>query len=120
MTKDGQRVTYQTGPVIWGEPGTNSQHSFFQLIHQVRPNPSPSSLPPQGTKLIPADFLAAAKSQQPIDHGRHHRYLLSNFFAQTEALMKGKTEAEARQDLTKQGLTGRALEDLLPHKVRLL
>jgi len=104
VTKDGHRVSYQTGPILWGEPGTNSQHSFFQLIHQ-------------GTKLIPADFLAAAKSHQPIDQGRHHRYLLSNFFAQTEALMKGKSEAEARAELSKQGLSGQALADLLPHKV---
>jgi glucose-6-phosphate isomerase len=104
VTKTGQRVDYQTGPVIWGEPGTNSQHSFFQLIHQ-------------GTKLIPADFLASAESHNPIDNGRHHRYLLSNFFAQTEALMRGKTEDEARAELQKQGLSGRALDDLLLHKV---
>jgi len=104
VTKSGERVGYQTGPVIWGEPGTNSQHSFFQLIHQ-------------GTKLIPADFLAAAESHNPIDNGRHHRYLLSNFFAQTEALMRGKTEDEARAELQKQGLSGKALDDLLPHKV---
>jgi glucose-6-phosphate isomerase len=104
VTKSGHRVDYQTGPVIWGEPGTNSQHSFFQLIHQ-------------GTKLIPCDFLASAQTHNPIDNGRHHRYLLSNYFAQTEALMRGKTEAEARAELEKQGLSGKALEDLLPHKV---
>jgi len=84
----GNPVNYQTGPIIWGEPGTNGQHAFYQLIHQ-------------GTKLIPCDFLAPAISQNPI--GEHHKILLSNFFAQTEALMKGKTEAEVRSELGKSG-----------------
>jgi glucose-6-phosphate isomerase len=88
--------------VIWGEPGTNGQHAFYQLIHQ-------------GTKLIPSDFLAPIESQNPI--GEHHRILLSNFFAQTEALMKGKTEAEARAELAATGMSGEALEKLLPHKI---
>jgi glucose-6-phosphate isomerase len=102
VTREGRRADYSTGPVIWGEPGTNGQHAFYQLLHQ-------------GTKLIPADFLAPAQSQNPI--GDHHRLLLSNFFAQTEALMKGRTEAEAREELKRSGLSGAALESLLPHKV---
>ncbi len=102
VTREGERADYQTGPVIWGEPGTNGQHAFYQLIHQ-------------GTKLIPADFIAPVTSQNPI--GEHHLILLSNFFAQTEALMKGKTSDEARTELEKQGLSGDTLEKLLPHKV---
>ncbi len=98
---DGTYVDYSTGPVIWGEPGTNGQHAFYQLIHQ-------------GTKLIPADFLAPIESHNPL--GDHHDILLSNFFAQTEALMKGKTTAEARAELSAAGLKGKALEQLLPHK----
>jgi glucose-6-phosphate isomerase len=82
VTRDGQHVNYSTGPVLWGEPGTNGQHAFYQLIHQ-------------GTKLIPCDFLAPIHSQNPnVGGGVHHPILLSNFFAQTEALMKGKTEKE--------------------------
>ena len=102
VTRNGEVVAYSTGPVIWGEPGTNGQHAFYQLIHQ-------------GTKLIPSDFLAPIESQNPI--GEHHRILLSNFFAQTEALMKGKTEAEARAELAATGMSGEALEKLLPHKI---
>ncbi len=102
VTRDGRPVTYQTGPIVWGEPGTNGQHAFYQLIHQ-------------GTKLIPCDFLAAARPHHPWDE--HHQILLSNFFAQTEALMRGKTETEARAELEQQGHTGEALERLLPHKV---
>eukprot|EP00002_Diphylleia_rotans_P007511 TRINITY_DN1708_c0_g1_i1.p1 TRINITY_DN1708_c0_g1~~TRINITY_DN1708_c0_g1_i1.p1 ORF type:complete len:554 (-),score=148.39 TRINITY_DN1708_c0_g1_i1:141-1802(-) len=100
---DGRYITsYSTGPVIWGEPGTNGQHAFYQLIHQ-------------GTKLIPADFIAPVQTHNKL--GEHHAILLSNFFAQTEALMKGKTEEEARAELQKAGLSGEALENLLPHKV---
>jgi glucose-6-phosphate isomerase len=99
---DGRRVEYPTGPVIFGEPGTNGQHAFYQLIHQ-------------GTRLIPADFIAPARSQNPL--GDHHRMLLSNFFAQTEALMRGKTEAEARAELEEGGKPPDAIESLLPHKV---
>jgi len=99
---DGTVVDYQTGPVIWGEPGTNGQHAFYQLIHQ-------------GTKLIPCDFLMPAKSLNPV--GDHHPILVSNFLAQTEALMRGKTEEEARAELEKQGMSGEKLEKLLPHKV---
>ena len=102
VDRDGKPVTWSTGPVIWGEPGTNGQHAFYQLIHQ-------------GTKLIPCDFLASVETFNPM--GSHHDTLLANFFAQTEALMKGKTEAEARAELTQDGLKGEALEKLIPHKV---
>ena len=102
VDRDGNAVDYDTGMVLWGEPGTNGQHAFYQLIHQ-------------GTRLIPADFLAPLNSQNPI--GEHHAILLANCFAQTEALMLGKTEAEARAELEAQGLRGAALDDLLPHKV---
>ena len=90
VTKDGKKVDYQTGPIVWGQPGTNGQHAFYQLIHQ-------------GTKLIPADFLAAAQNQNP--KGEHHKILISNFLAQTEALMKGKTTEEAKQELVAQGIS---------------
>lgn len=103
-TRDGKRVSYSTGPIIWGEPGTNGQHAFYQLIHQ-------------GTKLIPCDFLAPVESHNPIANGEHHDILLSNFFAQTEALMKGKTELEARQELEKAGMPEQLLQEQLPHKV---
>ena len=100
--RNGKRVNYQTQPVIWGAAGTNSQHSFFQLIHQ-------------GTVLIPSDFIAPAQSHNPL--GQHHALLLSNFFAQTEALMKGKTEAEVREELRTKNLGSEELEQLVPHKV---
>jgi glucose-6-phosphate isomerase len=102
VTRDSEGVDTTTGPVIWGEPGTNGQHAFYQLIHQ-------------GTQWIPADFLAPIETQNPL--GEHHLILLSNFFAQTEALMKGKTADEVRKELEKDGLTGEALEKLIPHKV---
>ena len=101
ITRDGAWVDYSTGPVIWGQPGTNGQHAFYQLIHQ-------------GTKLIPCDFLAAAQSQNPL--GEHHPMLLSNYLAQTEALMKGKTPEEARVELVAQGISGAQLEMLIPAK----
>ncbi|MFZ3017628.1 MAG: glucose-6-phosphate isomerase [Gallionella sp.] len=102
VDRDGNAVNYDTGMVVWGEPGTNGQHAFYQLIHQ-------------GTRMIPADFLAPMHSQNPI--GEHHAILLANCFAQTEALMLGKTAEEARAELEAQGLSGDALEALLPHKV---
>jgi len=102
VDRDGNEVDYDTGMVMWGEPGTNGQHAFYQLIHQ-------------GTRLIPADFLAPLHSHNPI--GEHHAILLANCFAQTEALMLGKTAEEARAELEAQGLHGEALEALLPHKV---
>ncbi|KAH6592091.1 hypothetical protein BASA82_001234 [Batrachochytrium salamandrivorans] len=92
-SRDNKPITdYSTGPIIWGEPGTNGQHAFYQLIHQ-------------GTKMVPADFLAPVVSQNPISNNRHHEILLSNFFAQTEALMKGKTEEEVSSELKKAGVT---------------
>ena len=102
VTIAGQPVDYSTGPIIWGEPGTNGQHAFYQLIHQ-------------GTKLIPADFLAPIESHNPC--GEHHQLLLSNFFAQPEALMTGKTAAEARAEMEAEGLSAERIEQLLPHKV---
>ncbi|MFN8438892.1 MAG: glucose-6-phosphate isomerase [Cytophagales bacterium] len=101
VTRTGEKVDYSTGPIIWGEPGTNGQHAFYQLIHQ-------------GTKLIPCDFLAPVQSHNPI--GDHHPKLMANFFAQTEALMKGKTVAEAKAELEKAGLTGEKLTEMANHK----
>ncbi|KAJ3226160.1 hypothetical protein HDU81_007453 [Chytriomyces hyalinus] len=107
-TRDGKPIhDYQTGPIIWGEAGTNGQHAFYQLIHQ-------------GTKLIPCDFLAPVHTQNPISNGIHHEILLSNFFAQTEALMKGKTEHEVRAELLKANSgegSGEAFEALVQQKV---
>ncbi len=100
--RNGNAVSYSTGPVIWGEPGTNGQHAFYQLIHQ-------------GTPLIPCDFIAPAQTHNPI--GDHHQKLLSNFFAQTEALMNGKTEEEAKKELENQGLTADQVARLLPFKI---
>lgn len=100
--RDGKPVAYQTGPIIWGEPGTNGQHAFYQLIHQ-------------GTKVIPADFIAPAISHNPT--GEHHQLLMSNFFAQTEALMNGKTEEEVRDELTKAGKTKEEVDFITPFKV---
>ena len=102
IDRNGKEVNYQTGPIIWGEPGTNGQHAFFQLIHQ-------------GTKLIPCDFLAPAISHNPI--GDHHQKLLSNFFAQTQALMKGKTKEEVLKELKAEGKTDEEIKKLLPFKV---
>lgn len=102
VDRNGKPVTYQTGNIVWGEPGTNSQHAFFQLIHQ-------------GTKLIPAHFIAFAKAKYP--NADHLNKLMANFIAQTEALMNGKSEAEARLDLKKAGKSEEALEVLLPFKV---
>lgn len=101
VTREGQRVDYTTGPIIWGEPGTNGQHAFYQLIHQ-------------GTKLVPCDFLAPVESHNPM--GDHHTILIANFLAQTEALMKGKTPDEVRSELAAQGVTGPHLELLVAAK----
>jgi glucose-6-phosphate isomerase len=101
VTKEGLPVDYSTGPIIWGEPGTNGQHAFYQLIHQ-------------GTKLIPCDFLAPVESHNPI--GDHHTILIANFLAQTEALMKGKTADEVRHELIAAGVTGPQLELLVTAK----
>jgi len=102
VDRNGQPVLYQTGPVIWGEPGTNGQHAFYQLIHQ-------------GTKIIPCDFIAPAVSHNPL--GDHHDKLLSNYFAQTEALMVGKTEVEVEQELKKAGMTDEEIAFHLPFRV---
>ena len=106
MCRDGKRVNYKTGPVIWGEAGTNGQHAFYQLIHQ-------------GTPVVPADFLMPIHSHYAVgtNGNEHHKILLANFLAQTQALMLGKTKEEARVELEKQGLSGEALEKLLPHKI---
>jgi glucose-6-phosphate isomerase len=103
VDRDGNYIAaHDTGPVIWGEPGTNGQHAFYQLLHQ-------------GTRIIPADFLAPACSQNPL--GEHHENLLSNFFAQPEALMRGKGGEEVRTELAAQGMDEKTIEGLLPHKV---
>lgn len=102
VRRDGTRVDYKTGPVIWGEPGTNGQHSFYQLIHQ-------------GTRLIPCDFIAPMRSHNKT--GEHHRILMANFFAQTEALMTGKTRDEAVAELKAAGMNEADIEALAPHKV---
>ena len=101
VTKEGERVDYSTGPIIWGEPGTNGQHAFYQLIHQ-------------GTKLIPCDFLAPARSLNPL--GQHHTILIANFLAQTEALMRGKTDPEVRAELQASGISDDELEKLVAAK----
>ena len=102
IDRSGREVSYQTGPVIWGEPGTNGQHAFYQLIHQ-------------GTKLIPCDFIAPAISYNPV--GEHHGILLSNFFAQTEALMKGKTAKEVVEELKRTGASNEDIRRLVPYRV---
>jgi glucose-6-phosphate isomerase len=109
MESNGKRVDreghfvdgYTTGPIVWGEPGTNGQHAFYQLIHQ-------------GTRLVPCDFLAPLETHNPL--GKHHEVLLANFFAQTEALMRGKTPDEARAELKAQNLPPARVEELVPHK----
>ncbi|MCK9450466.1 MAG: glucose-6-phosphate isomerase [Bacteroidales bacterium] len=100
--RNGNNVTYSTGPVVWGEPGTNGQHAFYQLIHQ-------------GTHLIPCDFIAPAISHNPV--GEHHLILLSNFFAQTEALMNGKTADQVATELNESGMDQSTIEKLVPFKV---
>ncbi|MDR2964067.1 MAG: glucose-6-phosphate isomerase [Bacteroidales bacterium] len=102
VDRNGKKVSYQTGPILWGEPGTNGQHAFYQLIHQ-------------GTKLIPCDFMAPAISHNPISD--HHPKLLANFFAQTEALMMGKTAAQVQAELQKAGKSQAEIDELLPFMV---
>ncbi|RKP16699.1 glucose-6-phosphate isomerase, partial [Rozella allomycis CSF55] len=102
VTRENVRVDYSTGPILWGEPGTNGQHAFYQLIHQ-------------GTKIIPCDFLAPIVSHNPINNSLHHEILLSNFFAQTEALMKGKSEQQVKKELS--NLPQAEVDALCPHKV---
>ncbi len=102
VDRNGNEVAYETGPIIWGEPGTNGQHAFYQLIHQ-------------GTRIIPCDFIAPAQSLNPI--GNHHPILLSNFFAQTEALMNGKTKEQVVAELEKDGKSQEEIEKLAPFKI---
>jgi len=102
MDRNNRAVTYRTGPIVWGEPGTNGQHAFYQLIHQ-------------GTRLVPSDFLAPAVTHNPV--GDHHAILLSNFFAQTEALMNGKTEDVVAGELRAEGKSEEDIKRLAPHKV---
>ena len=102
IDRQGREVDYQTGPIIWGEPGTNGQHAFYQLVHQ-------------GTTIIPCDFLVPLESHNPI--GDHHRKLLANFLAQTEALMGGKTQEEVEEELKAQGFDRSSLGAIKPHKV---
>ena len=102
VDRDGNPVNYQTGTIIWGEPGTNSQHAFFQLIHQ-------------GTKLIPTDFIGYVESL--YGNKDHHNKLMSNYFAQTEALMNGKTEAQVKSEFNSSNLSKEAIEKLVPFKV---
>jgi len=102
VTHAGEAVDYHTGPVIWGEPGANGQHAFFQLLHQ-------------GTRLIPVDFIIPVCSHNAL--GEHHRFLLSNFIAQTEALMRGRSPEEVRHELLEQGMSEPEISTLLPHKI---
>jgi glucose-6-phosphate isomerase len=102
VDRDGHVVDVQTSPIVWGEPGTNGQHAFYQLLHQ-------------GTRLVSTDFLVGIETHDPI--GDHHRLLVANCIAQTEALMRGKTEEEAREELKAQGLSLEAIDRLAPHKV---
>ena len=102
VDRSGNLVSYETGPIVWGEPGTNGQHALYQLIHQ-------------GTKLIPCDFIAPAQTHN--DLGDHHRILLSNFFAQTEALMMGKSQEKVTAELADAGKTKDQIKEILPFKV---
>ncbi|KAL3104080.1 hypothetical protein niasHS_002107 [Heterodera schachtii] len=104
ITRNGTRVRHATGPIVWGEPGTNGQHAFYQLIHQ-------------GTRLIPCDFIATIKSHNPIREGLHHKILLANFLAQTEALMRGKSATEAEEELRASGMSAEKIAKIVPHKV---
>ena len=102
INRNGEKTDYGTGPIIWGEPGTNGQHAFFQLLHQ-------------GTQLVPCDFIVPAQSLNPI--GNHHQLLLANCFAQSKALMRGKNEQEVRQDLQSEELDEAEINYLLPYKI---
>ncbi len=104
MTRSGNKVDYATGPIVWGEPGTNGQHAFYQLIHQ-------------GTKLVPCDFIAPVNTHNNIQGCKHHKLLLCNFLAQTEALMKGKTVEEVEKELASSGLPKETVDRIKPHKV---
>ena len=102
VDREGHAINVQTAPIVWGEPGTNGQHAFYQLLHQ-------------GTRLVSTDFLVGIESHDHL--GDHHRLLMANCLAQSEALMRGKTEDEARAELRAQGLDAAAIDALAPHKV---
>ncbi len=102
IDREGRPVTYATGPIIWGEPGTNGQHAFYQLIHQ-------------GTQMVPCDFIAPAHTHNPL--GDHHLKLMSNFFAQTEALMNGKSLKDVREEMEKEGKAPEIIDKIAPHRV---
>eukprot|EP00095_Tigriopus_kingsejongensis_P001417 maker-scaffold649_size119817-snap-gene-0.13 protein:Tk01417 transcript:maker-scaffold649_size119817-snap-gene-0.13-mRNA-1 annotation:"glucose-6-phosphate isomerase" len=104
VTRSGENVDYTTGPIVWGEPGTNGQHAFYQLIHQ-------------GMKLIPCDFIAPVKTHNNVQEGLHHKLLLCNFLAQTEALMKGKTAEVVEAELKASGKDAEAIKQIKPHKL---
>lgn len=104
VNSNNVEVNYSTGPIVWGEPGTNGQHAFYQLIHQ-------------GTRLIPCDFIAPVKTHNSVRGGLHHEVLLANFLAQTEALMKGKTREEAFEEMKKANMPADQIEKIVPHKV---
>lgn len=105
VTSSGETCNYLTGPIVWGEPGTNGQHAFYQLLHQ-------------GKHMVPSDFIAPIETQNPISNGIHHTILLANFLAQTEALMRGKTAEQVRKELEAKGnMSAEAMEKLIPHKV---
>jgi len=104
VNSNNSEVNYSTGPIVWGEPGTNGQHAFYQLIHQ-------------GTRLIPCDFIAPIHTHNPVRGGIHHEVLLANFLAQTEALMTGKTLEEATNELKKSNMPADQIERIAPHKV---
>lgn len=104
VTRNGQRVSYSTGPIVWGEPGTNGQHAFYQLIHQ-------------GTRIIPCDFIAPVKTHNPIAQGLHHEILMANFLAQPEALLRGKSKEVVEAELVKAGMSPDKIQKIQPHKV---
>ena len=102
VVRSGERVSYQTAPVVWGQLGIDGQHAFYQLLHQ-------------GNVIVPADFIGSVQSSTPVRG--HHENLMANFFAQTEALMHGITEDQVREQLVEQGLDAKEIDALLPHKV---
>uniref|UniRef100_A0A6B2FXG4 Glucose-6-phosphate isomerase n=1 Tax=Myxobolus squamalis TaxID=59785 RepID=A0A6B2FXG4_MYXSQ len=105
VDREGNRITtYHTGPIVWGEPGTNGQHAFFQLLHQ-------------GTRKMSYDFICPIKTHNRLDNGRHHMILFANFIAQTEALMKGKSAEEVSGEFKNSKISQKDIKELIPHKV---
>ncbi|KAF1743622.1 hypothetical protein MXB_1926 [Myxobolus squamalis] len=108
VDREGNRITaYHTGPIVWGEPGTNGQHAFFQLLHQVI----------SGTRKMSYDFICPIKTHNRLDNGRHHMILFANFIAQTEALMKGKSAEEVSDEFKNSKISQNDIKKLIPHKV---